>query len=241
MGSFRVKYSKRILAFIDILGFADTAKRSEKSASAMEAVLELLDANSKFKEFFEKIMNGELEKGSFAEASFFSDTFILSMSEEKIIYLLREIGNLCRYLLLRGLACRGAVVTGPLFHQNQYIVGPALVDAYRLEQSAAIYPRVLVDEQSLELWRIETAEGSATADVASIVKTDADGRAFLDIFDPAWAKFLDPYSDSITWKPVTNFAEQVRPAIKRQLEYNANNQRVREKFEWLEAQRKKHL
>lgn len=232
-------YSRRILAFIDILGFADTVERSARSASSMELVLELLDANSKFKQFFDKFINDE-KKASFAEASFFSDTFILSMSDEKIIYLLREIGNLYRHLLLRGLACRGAVVTGLLFHREQYIVGPALVDAYRLEQNVAVYPRIMIDEQSLLLWRQETQIGSATEDVATIVKTDADGHAFLDIFDPAWSNFLNPYGDDVSWNPIANYAEEARPAIAVQLKHSAENQRVREKYEWLEAQRRKY-
>jgi hypothetical protein len=238
--SMQIQYSRRILAFVDILGFADTVRQSGKYASSMELVWELLDANSKFKELFDKVINGN-GSARFAEANFFSDTFVLSMSDDKIIYVLREIGNLNRHLLLRGLPCRGAVVTGLLHHQDRYVVGPALVDAYRLEQNAAIHPRILLDDASLQLWRRETSKGSATEDVASIVKRDADGHHFLDIFDPAWTSFLNPYSDEVGWRPMSNFAKDAGPAIAVQLKHNTENTRVREKYEWLEAQRRRYI
>jgi hypothetical protein len=133
-------YQERAVAFIDVLGFAELVKQSAANPTARANISKLIDTNRLFERFTRELLR-------FAEAAFFSDTFVLSMHspEIRLIHLIREAGQLCRRLLLQGFPCRGAITTGSLYHQNRFVVGPALVVAHRLEQSVAVYPRVILD------------------------------------------------------------------------------------------------
>jgi hypothetical protein len=185
-----IDYDERSVAFVDVLGFTELVTRSESDSAARVKIGKLLAINILFEKFVRNFINS-------AEAVFFSDSFAISMlsPEHRLFYLIRETGMLCRYLLLQGFACRGAITTGPLYHRHRFIVGPAFVDAYRLERSVAIYPRVIMDATTMEYWKAEFREdeighGPAHSHLESLVKRDRDGHYFLDLFNPDWGRTL---------------------------------------------------
>jgi hypothetical protein len=139
-------YQERAVAFIDVLGFAELVKQSDANPTARAKLGKLITADKLFERFVGKFLR-------FADAAFFSDSFVLSVHppESALIYLIRETGYLCRYLLLQGFPSRGAITTGSLYHDGRFVVGPALVGAYRLEQSVAIYPRIILDDATMAL------------------------------------------------------------------------------------------
>jgi len=233
-------YMDRAVAFIDVLGFADLVKQSQESSRALDHVKRLVATNKLFEKFTHQFLK------SFAEAAFFSDSFVLSVDspEHRFIHLIRETGYLCRYLLLQGLACRGAITTGPLHHRERVVVGPALVDAYRLEQSVPIYPRVILDGAAMEHWnqefRLIEGHGPAHSSVEAVVKRDRDGQYFLDIFNAEWLNFL-PWTDFVpSDNPIpTDHIEFLKKAGKqlddRRYEHRANL-KISAKYEWLAAE-----
>src|ERR1700728_1508618 len=133
------EYNERVVAFVDILGFSDLGRKSTEYPDAKEKVRRLISVNKLFAEFMTKF------QPNFSRANFFSDSFVLSMPHppDRSSYLVREVGYLCRYLLALGLPCRGGIVSGPLFHEDRFVIGPALIEAYNLESTAAKYPRVI--------------------------------------------------------------------------------------------------
>ena len=46
---------------------------------------------------------------------------------------------------------RGAVVCGQIYYDNDYIIGEALLKAYRIEQENAVFPRIIIDMSINEL------------------------------------------------------------------------------------------
>src|SRR5271156_3287745 len=96
---------------------------------------------------------------------------------------LRETGKLCREFLQKGFPCRGAITSGSLFHHERYIVGPALVRAYQIEQSVAIYPRIILDDAAMKRWRYHFRPPWEES-LETLVKLGGDGLCFLDIFNP---------------------------------------------------------
>jgi hypothetical protein len=174
-------------------------------------------------------------------AAFFSDSFVLSATAANAIYLFREAGYLCRRLLTLGLVFRGAIVAGPLYHDDRTIIGPAFVRAYQLERAAAIYPRVIIDDSALEYWNEELTEGTAHPQLVSLTKVDRDGRRFFDIFDPQWATNFIPWTALVPSKnlvPVApiDFLEAVRETIQNGITAHANNVGVRAKYAWLASE-----
>ena len=231
-------YRQRVVAFIDVLGFSNLVKASAAGVSAHNKINRLIAIYTVFDWFVPQILNNLVEGG------FFSDTFILSAEIDRVLYLFRETGNLCRYLLLQGFPCRGAIVAGLLHHRQRIIIGPALVDAYRAEQSVAIYPRVLVDEASRNYWAEECAVNSVHSHLKSLVKRDCDGHHYLDIFDPQWNAFVPwtdfvPAADAVPSDPA-QFLSAALKQIREGLRVSSGNANVHAKYVWLERKCRSH-
>jgi hypothetical protein len=233
-------YQERTVAFIDVLGFAELVKQSDTSLTARAKLAKLIAINALFEQFVAKFLG-------FGDAAFFSDCFVLSMQPPDIraLFVIRETGYLCRYLLLQGFPCRGAITTGSLYHQGRFVVGPALVNAYEMERAVAIYPRVILDERTMAYWRNEFLPGSAHPQLETLVKRDRDGQHFLDIFSPTWsAAFLPwtefiPSQDQVPADP-RKFLEDAHKLIEAGLAANSANLKVRAKYEWLATEHREH-
>ena len=78
-------------------------------------------------------------------------------------------------LLWEGYFVRGAVVKGPLYHDDRIVFGKALVDAYYYESEIAKYPRVIVVREVREdILKAQPA-------LMKLLKQAEDGPMFLDV------------------------------------------------------------
>ena len=156
------------------------------------------------------------------------------------VRLVREIGYLARYLLLLGLPCRGGISLGPLHHEGKVVVGPALIQAYKLERDRAKYPRIVLDEGALQCWRDEFAGDPAHMDCIDLVKTGADGLPYLNLFDPAWGANFLPWTEFIPSANAVpaNHPEFVRAAREQIVRGRAaaTDEGVRAKYDWLDRE-----
>ena len=73
-----IEYRARIVVFIDVLGFSELVGSSEVDATARLKLTQLIDTNK----LFERVL---ADFSDFAEADFFSDSFVLSMREDRIM------------------------------------------------------------------------------------------------------------------------------------------------------------
>jgi hypothetical protein len=228
-----LKYEDRVVAFIDVLGFADLVKDSENNLIAMANVGKLVTVAKAFETFVEKYLNHN-GPDSFVSLAIFSDCFVFSMNPDQIIYMVRWTGHLYKYLLQNGFLCRGAIATGALYHRERIVVGPALVKAYELEQAVAVYPRVILDAPTLESWAEEFRPGSAHPHVERLVKQDRDGQRFLDIFNPVWADF-QPSFDTVP-NDGDEFLKAVYQPIQNGLTDNRGRAKILAKYSWLASE-----
>lgn len=120
--------------------------------------------------------------------------------------MVREIGYFCRRLLTHGFVCRGAITVGHIYHRGRFVVGPAFVDAYRLEQSVALYPRVVLDSAALDVWTDEFradeyGKRGPHPHFEALVKRDRDATEAIAFTDQRrhncdarliWRKFESP-------------------------------------------------
>jgi hypothetical protein len=224
-------YADRIVAFIDVLGFSELVTASDKDSIALSKLKKLIATY----ELFERFMRDYFD---FAEGDFFSDCFVLSVNTDQVIYLIRETGYLCRHLLLQGFSCRGGISAGALYHHGRVVVGPALIKAYQLERSVAVYPRVLLDDATMACWEEEFRPSSAHPHLQTLVKRDRDGQHFIDIFNPEWGPNFIPWtefipsSDSVPTDPI-EFLKVAWKRIKDNHAANIGNAKIRAKYEWL--------
>lgn len=135
-------YMECFLGIIDILGFSDFVKTN---GNAVKLITEII-SNSLF------INESQLEKISY---KMLSDTLIVYTNENTqyaLINLIFALENFRIKCLEKGFLSRGAVVQGNFYLDKDYdiMVSPAFIEAYRLEENDACYPRILITNKVYE-------------------------------------------------------------------------------------------
>ena len=129
-------YMVCFLGIIDILGFSDFVNNNE---NAVKLITEII-SNSLF------INESQLEKISY---KMLSDTLIVYTNENTqyaLINLIFALENFSIKCLEKGFLSRGAVIQDKFYLDKDYdiMVSPAFIEAYRLEENIACYPRILI-------------------------------------------------------------------------------------------------
>jgi len=107
------------------------------------------------------------------QAGAFSDNYVLSMPAEFGIRILLSAAALRIKLLQLGFLTRGGVTVGQMYHIDNVVFGPALIEAVALEKEAH-YPRLLCSDGLL----------AHVADAERYVIEDQLGRKIVNPFVP---------------------------------------------------------
>jgi hypothetical protein len=170
-----VPYTERYVAFLDILGFGDIIKQSETDATPVrvDALAKALAEVGSLENPLDHIAPCDFRFQSF------SDSIVVSTDSTSVglMALLASINKLTLKLLTNGLLIRGAIAKGKLHHDNFAMFGPAFLEAYRIEQTIAGVPRVILSRDTY---------GDVQHHVNSLgfgpkVLLDDDGPPYLDV------------------------------------------------------------
>jgi len=170
----KINYENTFVAFLDVLGFKSLVqKNDDKSRRKIATYLKIVDLAVDF-------LKSEPLKSDIGSI-IISDSIILritqgSTNEEKINRLRSlsiAVGIIQQKLALEDIWIRGAISTGDSFFDlsKRQIVGPAYINAYLLEESLAIYPRVIIDTRAIYDLELD----SAIALIDHLNKTFAGG------------------------------------------------------------------
>jgi hypothetical protein len=127
-------------------------------------------------------MTFHLENGSDFKVQSISDAVAMSgaVNVFGLSHLVHSLVDLTYDALHQGFFVRGAIVKGPLYHDDQMVFGEALVRAYSLEQEVVRYPRIMVaSEVVADVQR--HLEKHPDGDLADRVQQAKDGPYFLDV------------------------------------------------------------
>ncbi len=202
-----MNYEHRIVAFIDILAFASLLKNTLRqsgtgnSSDNEEAIEELYKVFKRIR----YLMGVDEPIDDIAESrkvSQFSDSVFISFIPEEgpkeFQYLLGELLYLHVELARHNILIRGGVAYGPMIHTNEIIFGPALVQAYRLESSAAISPRIILPKSlyksDSEFNKLITDRVSTTK-LEDLLSLDEDDYYYLDYFDKCQLRNLGIFTN----------------------------------------------
>ena len=100
-------------------------------------------------------------------------------------------------LLNRGVLIRGGVTVGYLYHDDTFVFGPALNEAYRLESEVAKFPRIVLTENTAEIIRDERYRNyihdyfEEKAGIHELLREDEGGLFFLDYLRVAASELDD--------------------------------------------------
>ena len=188
-------YEKRIVAFIDILGFAqklDSTQIDSNEGKREDNEKEIKNLVSAFVRTRELMGIDEPIEGTAKSrmVTQFSDSIVISfdLKEElkEFEYLLGELLFLQIELLKYNIQIRGGISYGPLIHTDKVLFGPALVNAYRLENLAAVSPRIILPKslykKKSEFKEIISKERTGL-NLDILLSLDEDDFYYLDYFD----------------------------------------------------------
>ena len=187
-------YDDRIIAYLDILGFHEKIKETERESletGGESKTLEFLISSLSYLqgEIRAAIENLELPPGTIA--TMFSDTIVVSIPKAQ------SVGVLHLFAILKGLQIkstheniflRGCITFGKLYHTEEVIIGPALINAYKVEISAAVYPRIVIDPKVMDLYVRGYDERNGDYKIKDYdyhltFEDDFDGTSYIDYFN----------------------------------------------------------
>lgn len=247
-----MKYERRLIAFIDILGFKDIVKQSEVDISKIELIYSVLEYlkdwekpekwDLKFVEIEEsaqyKDVNNFDLRGK-TNTTTFSDSIVVSVKvddnvNEMASTLIVNLAYIGTILLEKGILFRGGLTIGNIVHiDNGTVFGQGLIDAFMLETRSAKYPRIVLSDKLLnELsYPLETKINSYPY------------HLYLDRYDDGCVGFhqLIYYQVIESWiemspKLLTELLSKVRKIIISELDSSFEKPEVFEKFKWLKEQ-----
>lgn len=216
----KIKYKKRIVTFIDILGFSKIIRDSEKKKTKNDAI-------KKLNFIYDTFQAVELSN---AEITQFSDSIVISIlydEKDGAFNFILALQHLIFELASKKILCRGGIAIGKLYHKGNTILGPALVEAYKLESKIANYPRVIVGPNIIRIAKTYKGDQNSDGDIDSVFKRilgyDSDGYYYVNYLDIA-EEFDEPHEYPIYLNTICTIAEEG---------INSSDVTIRAKFIWL--------
>lgn len=236
-----MNYENRIVAFIDILGFRALLDEtvSKDGTDNINRINDVIRAYNSIREIWNLDQEPDLLKvstHSSKKVTIFSDSIVVSFKVEEpseVFYTLLEIKWLIMRLLDQKILCRGAVALGKLIHQDEYIFGPALVEAYNLESKAALYPRIILDRNILDAAETFKSKHHSSLQerehVESLLEKDSDGMYYIDYFFKARSELNDPDYDFPAY--IENLGQIIRKGLMGSTHHSKVDIRI--KYSWM--------
>jgi len=231
------QYEERYIAFIDILGFSSLVDRAEEDANLLERLVSVLEEQGMYSALGASMdTSGANDPQGFFQNMFristFSDNIVISTKNNLIgLGLITTLSTtICNRLLHQGVFTRGAISKGKLIHTNTIVLGNGLISAYNLEKSAAIYPRILIDEIIVHDMDALANQGGSP----DLRRQDFDGLWHLHIFHPSILE-LNFHTSKSEYSALNNhdYMALGRQEIENAFRSNTDNLAVKAKIGWL--------
>lgn len=234
-----MNYQDRIVCFIDILGFSSHISGSIRTdgSDATEKVKELSEVFGGIREILNIDSPAEHQD---KEVTQFSDSAVISFpaySESAVFDALRDIMWVQMYLVRRGYLCRGGIARGRLVHTLTMLFGPAMLEAYTLENRVALYPRVILNtgiiNTGVAAHAMHNTPMHEQQRIMSLLKRDLDGMYYIDYITGAQSELDDPELD------YPSYLSKLRTIILSEILNQSPSVSI--KYMWLQEKLRPHL
>jgi len=219
-----------LVSYVDILGFGDLIRT--KSAGEISRILRIFNEETRPPQFRDDIPDmPRQEHVSFSDLNM-TVTPLEKPGNQGIVFnqFLRLVHAQSILLADEGVLIRGGISVGPATKSYRKYYGPAVIQAYSLEQRKPGHPRILVDpsvmlelEHNPRLWMHDRKDELKTA--RGFLAFDEDGTAYIDYLRVALGEVSDRQ-----W-----VLDRHTRLITQRLSQYANNDSVRPKYEWLRS------
>ncbi|MBI2284773.1 MAG: hypothetical protein HYU71_13755 [Bacteroidetes bacterium] len=228
-------YEKRVVAFIDILGFKNSIEKSNLDEDEFERILQTL---TELKQFFitpksDYRIQTEREMNIDTQIIQISDSLVISRLVEEqggIYHMLTDCAFAIHLLIEKGFLCRGAIKVGNMYHKDTILFGEAYIKAY-LAESEEHLPIIKFEKDLFEIVKqfpTPANEGFADWEISFIEKNCKQlmtGIYYLDYFTD--------YDDRVGGGAGTASVHysMLRDIISKGLQMKSNSS-VYEKYRW---------
>lgn len=208
MSSSEYNVSEHVVAFIDILGSSEAIKRD---ANASLNVVHR--AYKKSLEGFSKIITDARFQPA---VKIFSDNIVVAVPcKDKhfvpVAFLAVAVMSAVIQVefLKKGWLIRGGICAGSFFADDIMVWGKGLVDAYAMENTVAVYPRIVIDPALIDDLR---ASGEPDANTSVWLQQDKDGLFYINCFNRYLnnASFFAMGLTQIIEKNITRFRDTTK-------------------------------
>lgn len=246
-------YQPYIVAFIDILGFRDMVNKSESETNEFKKIL---DALNKFKSI-EKLETWEeanilvdieecaqkknlpdFKISDIVQCNCFSDCITIFIEaktniNERFSTLVTFLSKISCELLQDGIYTRGAITYGNLYTNKDASIffGKAMNKAYTLENTVAVYPRILLSKEMVSVLNYPILEKRNRYPYHQYIERFNDGTVGFTplIFFQVMQSAPDIFNETTFQEALS----RARYSIIDALDKNIDNPNVYEKYSWL--------
>lgn len=222
----KINYDTKIICFLDILGFEQIVNDSTSRDLSIQNT-----ALGKLNIIYEIYNTHEFTQFDTPTITQFSDSIVISIQfiqEDAVFFFLLRLKMLIQKLAEKQILCRGGISVGNLYHKDQTICGPALIEAYKLESKIANYPRVILHQEILEIAKRYKGAQNTIKQVElylmDIVGYDSDGFYYIDYLN-------NIETEHGTEKEITDYFSKIRDMVEQFICHKDIN--LRSKYVWL--------
>lgn len=218
-------------AFLDVLGFSDRIKDSFKTSDGNALLQEFHGMlKRRIDELKEDTKDSHLYMKSFTDNVILAHPILIEEGEAEFAFILWSLRVYQFEMAKKGLFIRGGLSVGELFVDENTVYGPALLEAYKLENSVAVNPIVSLsdDVMSLVLHHIRYYSDREDAPQNRDVLVNSDGRFFINYLSECYDSGS---SGEFDWESLKIHKDQIEVALNA---YRAVP-KIFSKFTWLAA------
>lgn len=247
-----IKYERRLVAFIDILGFKEIVRQSEKDPTKVRLLHSVLNYlknwevsenwNLRLVEIEEDAQKRGVEKFDITgktNSTSFSDSIVVSVKVDENVNemtstLITNLAYIGAILLEKGILFRGGLTIGNIIHNdNGTVFGQGLIDAYRLESNSAKYPRIIISDKLLNELNYPLKSKKNRFPYHQYIDRFEDGC--VGFHQMIYFQVLESWVE-MTPEKLMKSLDKVRKVIVNGLDSSFEKPDVFEKFKWLKEQ-----
>ena len=165
--------SQKFIIYFDILGYKDFFEDKEND------IIHFLNDNLSLFEDTKNVLK-EDRWGFIISYKTFSDNCIISIESNELseieifIKIIRMVADLqLKFLRDYKIAIRGAITKGSIYIDDKLVFGSGLINAVKLENNEAQYPRIIIDKDNVNIDLEKHYD---------LVSVDSDGKYYVSYF-----------------------------------------------------------
>lgn len=220
------KMLKSVVCYIDILGYKQMVEEAFKNNNG-DLLLGNLD-----EAINESI--GFIKPGSFGKMKIFTDNIVIGSpirddGEVELGFLFNRFSAYQLALALKGFFVRGAISVGDFYINENIVFGPALIEAYNLENQKASDPRIILSDDAKILVKQHLSyykDGDGPQ--KRILLEDSDGQWFIN-----YLYSLIEYGEYAGMQSAFDYLVQHKEQVIKKLEQFSNEPAILRKYIWI--------